>query len=82
MVVKSWEGSLNQGGVRTVYDGNGASKVVPNAVGFNVTDPVVIKTLQSALNSGKRVELTYSQWFIAPPSISNTRVVTSAKEVE
>jgi hypothetical protein len=80
LIWKSWEGSLNQGGTKTVHDADGNSQVVANAIDFNVSNPEVIKKLQDAMNSGVRVEITYNQWFISPPSIDNDRVVVSVTQ--
>lgn len=79
LIFKSWEGSLNQGGTKNSIDSSGKTSVVTNAVGFNVSDPALVTQLQAAMASGARVEITYHQWFVSPPSIENDRVVTSVK---
>jgi hypothetical protein len=82
LIWKSWECSLNQGGTKTTSDEKGNSMVVANAIDFNVSDPTVIAKLQEAMNSGKRVEVSYRQWAIAPPSIENDRVVVAVKDAQ
>ena len=81
LIMKSWEGTINQGGTKTLEEGNGNVSVVPNAEDFNVQDPKVVEQLQKAAKEGYRVTIKYQQWFIEPPSIENSRVVT-AVEVE
>jgi hypothetical protein len=75
LIYKSWEGSLNQGGTKTVATKDG-SMVVPNAMDFNVSDPEVLKQILDVARSGATVELEYTEWAIAPPSIDNTYVIT------
>lgn len=82
LVFKSWEGTLNQGGTTTVTDSNGHSSVVPNAINFNASDPVVIQKLKDAATSGKRVKLVYHQWFIAPLTIENDHVIVDVTPVD
>jgi len=79
LVFKSWEGSLNQGGTKNITDEQGNSSVVANAIDFNVSDPAMVEKLQAAMNSGERVEITYSQWFAKPITIDNSRVIVAVK---
>jgi len=81
VIWKSWEGELNLGGVRQGTDANGNSSVVPNIFEFNA-DPSVVSKLQEAMRTGKRVELVYRQWLIAPLSISNDHVIIEVKTLD
>lgn len=82
LIWKSWEGSLNQGGVHAVPGQNGSTNIVPNAMDFNAQDPAVIAELQRAMQDGKPRELHYEQWLVAPPFIENGHVITEVKEVQ
>jgi prepilin-type N-terminal cleavage/methylation domain-containing protein len=81
LVWKSWEGELNMGGVKSVTNSNGDSVTVANTFTFSVAPEAVEKT-QAALNSGRRVQLHYRQWFVKPMTIDNEHVVTDVKYVE
>lgn len=76
LLSKTWEGSVNQGGTVQVSDGKGNSSVVPSVVDFNVQDPEIIEAIKTAANEGKRVKISYTQWYVKPVSIDNDRVVT------
>lgn len=82
LIWKSWEGSMNQGGMKEVTDDKGRASVVPNTFDFNASDPAVIEKLRDAAKTGRRVELVYRQWFIAPLTIENSRVVVSVKDAQ
>lgn len=82
LIWKSWEGSMNQGGTKQVIDDKGNASLVPNAFDFNASDPAVIEKLKDAAKTGKRVELVYAQWFIAPLTIDNSRVVVAVKDAQ
>lgn len=79
LLFKSWEGSLNQGGTMQVSNEKGGSSVVPSVVDFNVQDPKIIESIKLAANEGKRVKITYIQWYIKPVSIDNERVITKVE---
>ena len=79
LIFKSWEGSLNQGGTKNSSDGNGNTTVVANVTDFNVQDSTLLKKIQEAAASGKRVELTYSQWFVSPINIDSFYVIKDVK---
>jgi hypothetical protein len=76
LIWKSWEGELLVGGMRESSDGK---SMVPNIMEFNVSDPSIIEKLQSAIDSGQKVVLTYNQWFISPIWIENDHVIVSIK---
>lgn len=71
LMFKTWEGSMNLGGLRTTDDG-----VVANTFEFSIDptsyhhedQPMLIKEIQLALDSGYPIELYYNQeyntnWF-------------------
>jgi len=64
------------------YDGNGKMSMVPNVIGFNVSEPALIEKLKLATESGKRVKLTYNQWLLKPPTISNDHVIIGVEFLE
>lgn len=86
LIWKSWEGSINQGGTKEVtqMDSNGGahSQIVANAQDFNVSDPKVIEQVKEAAKTGKRVELVYRQWLVAPPWIDNDHVIVEVKPAD
>lgn len=79
LVVKSWEGVLDQGGFRNETNADGHIMTVPNHIKFNANDPSVIADLKVAADTGKRVVLSYNQWFIAPLTIDSSRVINNVK---
>ena len=80
IVFKSWEGELNQGGMRRESDGEGGTNLVANVIGFNVSDEKTVEKVRQAHRGGKPVSLEYQQWFIAPMTINNSRVVVGVHE--
>ena len=82
IIWKSWEGALNEGGTRVGVGQDGKRDTVPNVMQFNVQDPAIVKTLQSAMNTGRRVKITYAQWMISPAQIDSPYVVKSAVVVD
>lgn len=74
LVFKSWEGEMNLGGMSRSGDG-----AVPTTFRFSVPDLVVAMEVQDALNAGKPVRVTYSQWVIAPWTQDSDYVITSVK---
>ncbi len=79
IVFKSWEGMLNQGGFRNSTDDNGNTTVVANVLEFNVQDPKVVQDLQTAMETGQRVRLTYNQWLVSPFTIENSYVINKVE---
>lgn len=77
LIFESWEGMVNIGGLRRDFDGE-RMQTVANSYEFNVQSPTVVETIKKAMDSGQRVRLTYRQWAIAPPTISNDHVVIEA----
>lgn len=55
-VNKSWEGQLVMGGMTTDSEGHAQA----NVWNFSVSDPAVVEKLQHAMDTGKRVKLTYT----------------------
>ena len=78
VLIKSWEGELNMGGMRQTTDSDGNSQMSPNVFTFNA-DPSVVPDLEKAMDNGSRVRLTYHQWAIAPPSIDNDHVIVKVE---
>ena len=67
-VFKSWEGMVIIGG----KNDNGSS-TGPLNVPFSVTDPVVVEHLKTAVLTGKRVKLDYTEWYAGPITV-NTKI--------
>lgn len=59
--VKSYEGELNMGGLRSRTDDNGNRSMVANVWQFSVTNPQIAQQLDNLL--GKEVVLKYHQSF-------------------
>ena len=56
-----------------------AGTTMPEKWSFTV-DPKMIDKVKTALNSGKRVKLTYRQWFIAPLSIDTEYIIIDVQD--
>ncbi len=82
IIFKSWEGSINQGGTKEIFDKNGKSQIVANAIDFNVQDSAVIEKLKTAYRTGKNVEILYKQWLIKPITQDSRYVVVDVKDAE
>lgn len=76
IIWKSWEGEMLMALPNSV-----ASGAQPEKFDFNV-DPPCVPKVQAALNSGKRVELVYRQWYMSPPSIDADHVVIDVKDAQ
>lgn len=74
VIWKSWEGEM----LMALPPEAAASGAQPEKFTFNV-DPPVVSKVQEAMNSGKRVELVYRQWFFAPPTIDNDHVIIDVR---
>jgi hypothetical protein len=73
LIWKSWEGEMTQAlSAETAMTGQ-----APRFT-FNV-DPRAVEKVKAALASGKRVELVYRQWALAPPSIDSKTVIVDVK---
>lgn len=79
MFMKSFEGELNMGGLKQSSDKNGKTTAVANIFEFSVTEPSIIKTIEEALDSGKSVKLSYTQYFVKPLGIETPYVITKAE---
>lgn len=75
MFIKSYEGELNMGGMKQSTDGQGHTTTVANIFEYSVTDAKVAQDIQSALDSGSMVKLTYHQYFIAPFGLGTSYVI-------
>lgn len=78
IIVKSYEGELNMGGLKMSTDKNGNNSAVANIFQFSVVDPSIIKTIEEALDSGKPIKLSYTQYFIKPFGLETQYVITKA----
>jgi len=72
---KSWEGELNLGGAAVAEGG----VMVPNVWRFSTRNPAVAKQLEAAQTSGKRVTVSYRQWFVKPWAISTSYELTGVR---
>jgi DhnA family fructose-bisphosphate aldolase class Ia len=83
VVVKSYEGEMNLGGLRTVTvedeAGTNVNSVVANVFEFSVTDEAVVSQIKEAMEKGRRVELHYDEYMWKPYNLSTAYVVTSVK---
>jgi hypothetical protein len=79
--VKTWEGSMNQGGMKSVTNSEGQESLVPNTFDFHAEDDdkAVIAALEEARDTGRRVTLQYRQWFVKPFLIDSKSVVVAVK---
>jgi hypothetical protein len=77
IIWKTWEGQMNLGAMST--DGNGIA--VPSVWQFSVADDAVLKQINEAAISGKRITLHYEQPILLPYSKGSSQyLVTSAKQ--
>ena len=65
---KSWEAEMNMGGVTS--DGEGG--VIGNVWKFTVEDEAVLKKVQEAQRTQKKVTIHYTQWRVKPSTRSDT----------
>ena len=79
LVVKSYEGELNMGGVRNRTDGEGRNTMVASVWQFSCSNPTVAKQLDDLL--GKEVVIRYRQSF-AGFSRETSYDVVSVEEVK
>lgn len=70
LILKSWEGELNLGGA--------AAGAQTNTWDFSVRDESLIAPLVQAMESGKRVRLTYRQWLLSPITVETDYQVIAA----
>lgn len=72
---KNYEGQLSLGGMVADSDG----KMSPNVWEFTVIDPVVVKRVSEAQESGKRVSMHYVQWLVSPMSMGSQYEVNEVR---
>lgn len=78
IVCKTWEGEMTvQGGgfrnsTSTDSEGRTNTSVIANVWEFSVGDESLVREIQNAMDSGKRVKLTYSQKLWVPPCQADT----------
>jgi hypothetical protein len=73
---KSYEGSLNLGGMSKDSDGS----LTPNTWEFTVIDPAVVKQVSEAQESGQHVSLHYVQWLVSPLSMGSEYEVDEVRK--
>lgn len=74
IIFKSWEGEMLMALPASV-----SNTTTPEKFEFNVA-PEAVDKVKEALNSGRRVELVYRQWWMSPLSIDNDHVVIDVKD--
>lgn len=79
IAVKSYEGELVIGGLRNRTDGKG---VEANIFEFTVHDDGIVKEIEKALTTGKRVTLYYRQKFIRGFVIEDTSYTITKVEFQ
>lgn len=62
MMWKTYEGQMNLGGMSA--DAGGV--MTPNVWDFSATDPAVVKQIEDAANTAKRITIKYSQKIAVP----------------
>lgn len=78
-IFKTWEGELNIGGFSSNADGS----YTPNVFRFSVRDTATINDVNKALESGKRVKLTYRQVWVRNAYAADTDYyVTRVEEAD
>lgn len=83
-VYKSWEGEMSMGGMRSVTNSDGNSTLAANVFEFSVDQQhaaIVVPKLQEAMRYGRRVELVYTQWAIAPFNQETKYNIVDVKEL-
>lgn len=78
---KSYEAEMNMGGLRKKKDDKGRESYIANVFEFSVSKQA-IKEIQSALDSGEGVKVTYNQYLVKPIGISSRYVVTKVEIVK
>lgn len=77
LLMKSWEGQMVLGGL--VSNGDGGMNA--NTFNFTVTDPDVVEKIQTYMDSGFTVKVTYNEWLVSPPSMESGYEVTNVSKV-
>lgn len=79
VVKKTWEGSMNMGGMRKEVDSEGMSHLVPNTVEFTVTDDTLAKIIADKVEGGNFVTLHYDEWLIHPFYFGSPYIIKDVK---
>lgn len=66
IMIKTYEGEMNMGGMRKETDAEGKIHIVPNTFKFTVTDESLINDLKHKTEEGEFVTLNYSAWLVHP----------------
>lgn len=68
VIVKTWEGQLNMGGIMGGNEGD-----LTNVWEFSVRDDAVIRDLEAAVDRGERVKLYYREKFVRISLLGDTK---------
>lgn len=80
-VCKTYEGEMNAGGFRNSSDGEGNTTVVANIFLFTVKSRELADEVERAMESGKRVKLTYEEVAFRDPCSTSSGYFVSKVEV-
>lgn len=67
-IFKTWEGSMNLGGMITNSDGN----TVPNIWQFSVKDEAILEKIQQSNRNQTRITIVYDQYLLLPYADGST----------
>jgi hypothetical protein len=81
LLIKSWEGQMNLGGVTQKSDDKGNSYMTANTWEFTVRAPALVAKVDHAMAAGGRAKLAYRQWLISPLSMESDYEITAVTEV-
>lgn len=79
IMFKTWEGSMNMGGMRKEVDSEGIAHMVPNTFEFTVHDEKIVKELTSKMETGGFVTLLYDKWLVHPFSVDSPYIIKGIK---
>lgn len=81
-VCKTWEGTMNLGGISRANDSDGNATLVATTFDFTITDkqPDLVKLFKDAVSNGKRVKVTYNQIAFPDPCTTDSGYFITAAE--
>ena len=79
LIVKTWEGVMNMGGMRKEEDAEGRVHLVPNTFSFTVLDTKLVPELEKKLQDGGFVTLKYDQWYMKPWNVGSSYIIKEIK---
>jgi hypothetical protein len=80
VLIKSWEGQMNLGGMTSKTDDKGNSYMTANTWEFTVRDAALVAKVEHAMSAGGRAKLAYRQWLISPMTMESSYEVTAVTE--